>query len=126
MAQVRLRPFSCAYGVGQDAEMEKRLAGAWRPYHRELSQMVGRSPPNTLVFSIHTFTGTFNPGKVWSGWGGTGASGSHAGWRKGIYLSFSFIDPHAPVHRPRVRAVGAAAVRDSLDSLWTQKSPSSI
>ena len=45
-----------------EAEMERRLAGAWRPYHRTLSSWVQRSPASTLLFSIHTFTRIFNPG----------------------------------------------------------------
>eukprot|EP01048_Picozoa_sp_COSAG05_P006710 COSAG05_NODE_447_length_9770_cov_3.824217_4_plen_285_part_00 len=45
-----------------EAEMERRLAGAWRPYHRSLHSLVVGSPENTLLFSIHTFTRMFNPG----------------------------------------------------------------
>ena len=46
-----------------DAEMERRLAGAWRPYHRRLESLASDSPPDTLLFAIHTFTRDFNPGE---------------------------------------------------------------
>ena len=43
--------------------MERRLAGAWRPYHRRLESLASDSPPETLLFAIHTFTRDFNPGE---------------------------------------------------------------
>lgn len=47
-----------------EAEMERRLAGAWRPYHRRLAGLAADSPCSTLVFAIHTFTERFLPGEV--------------------------------------------------------------
>jgi predicted N-formylglutamate amidohydrolase len=46
-----------------EVEMEQRLAGAWRPYHRTLQAAAENTPEGTLIFSIHTFTRCFNPGR---------------------------------------------------------------
>ena len=42
-----------------DAEVEKRLAGAWRPYHNALVGLVEASPGRSFLLSLHSYTRVF-------------------------------------------------------------------
>ena len=42
-----------------DAEVEKRLAGAWRPYHNALVGLVEASPRRSFLLSLHSYTRVF-------------------------------------------------------------------
>eukprot|EP01047_Picozoa_sp_COSAG01_P009942 COSAG01_NODE_416_length_17299_cov_62.219186_6_plen_393_part_00 len=43
-------------------EMERRLAGTWRPYHNALSAVVEASPPDAVILSVHSYTRQFEVG----------------------------------------------------------------